>query len=81
MTKGSHELHFGGEIVRISNHIINTFLQNGYFQFDGHFTGDGLAKFSLAMHPVSDKAEENIRICAEPSGGFSLKTTGESTKD
>ena len=47
MHKGGHELQVGGEAVRISNHITNTFLQNGYFQFDGHFTGDGLADFVL----------------------------------
>ena len=47
ITKGAHELHFGGEIVRISNHIINTFTQNGSFNFDGHHTGDGLADFLL----------------------------------
>jgi hypothetical protein len=47
LTKSAHELHFGGEAVRVSNHIINTFLQNGYFLFDGHFTGDGLADFLM----------------------------------
>ncbi len=47
INKGGHELHFGGEAVRISNHIINTFLQNGYFEFDGRFTGEGLSDFVL----------------------------------
>ena len=47
INKGGHELHFGGEAVRISNHIVNTFLQNGYFEFDGRFTGEGLADFVL----------------------------------
>lgn len=45
--RGRHELHFGGEAVRVSNHIINTFRMDGNFSFRGDFSGDGLADFML----------------------------------
>ncbi len=44
---GPHELHFGGEVVRLSNHIINTFRMDGNFTFNGSLSGDGLADFLL----------------------------------
>jgi hypothetical protein len=44
---GAHELHLGGEAVRISNHIINTFRMDGSFTFNGQLSGDGLADFLL----------------------------------
>ena len=45
--QGPHELHFGGEIVRLSNHITNTFRMDGNFTFNGSLSGDGLADFLL----------------------------------
>ena len=45
--QGPHELHFGGEIVRLSNHITNTFRMDGNFTFNGSASGDGLADFLL----------------------------------
>lgn len=42
---GSHELHFGGEMVRLTNHITNTFRMDGNFSFNGQLSGDGLADF------------------------------------
>ncbi len=45
--KGGHELHFGGELVRLSNEIVNTFQMDGNFQFNGQLSGDGLADFLL----------------------------------
>jgi outer membrane receptor protein involved in Fe transport len=44
---GPHEMHFGGEIVRLSNHITNTFRMDGNFTFSGQLSGDGLADFML----------------------------------
>jgi hypothetical protein len=44
---GAHELHFGGEAVRLTNHIINTFRMDGNFSFNGQLSGDGLADFLL----------------------------------
>lgn len=47
MVRGRHEWHFGGEAVRVSNHIINTFRMDGNFSFRGDFSGDGIADFML----------------------------------
>jgi hypothetical protein len=45
--RGPHELHVGGEVVRLSNHITNTFRMDGNFTFNGSLSGDGLADFLL----------------------------------
>ncbi len=47
LIRGSHELHFGGEAVRVSNHITNTFRMDGNFTFNGQLSGDGLADFMM----------------------------------
>ena len=44
---GAHEFQFGGEAVRLRNHIINTFRMDGNFTFNGQLSGDGLADFLL----------------------------------
>src|SRR5262245_28129434 len=44
---GPHEMHFGGEMVRLSNHTTNTFRMDGNFTFNGSLSGDGLADFLL----------------------------------
>jgi hypothetical protein len=43
--RGAHELRFGGEAVRVRNHVINTFQMAGNFSFNGQLSGDGLADF------------------------------------
>lgn len=43
--RGAHELHFGVELVRLSNELINTFQMDGNFQFNGQLSGDGVADF------------------------------------
>jgi hypothetical protein len=45
--RGAHEFHFGGEAVRVSNHITNTYRMDGNFTFNGQLSGDGLADFML----------------------------------
>jgi hypothetical protein len=42
---GGHELRFGGEALRVLNHITNTFQMDGSFSFSGELSGDGLADF------------------------------------
>lgn len=44
---GPHEIRFGGEAVRLSNLINNTFQMMGNFSFSGQITGDGLADYML----------------------------------
>ncbi len=43
--QGPHELRFGGEAVRVSNHIVNTFRMYGGFTFNGQLSGHGLSDF------------------------------------
>jgi len=43
----AHELRFGGEAVRVRNHVINTFQMAGRFTFSGQLSGEGLADFML----------------------------------
>lgn len=47
MQRGIHELHVGGELIRISNHINNGYSQSGEFNFAGALSGDNLADFIL----------------------------------
>lgn len=44
---GNHEMHFGGEAVRVKNHLVNTYLMAGYFAFSNNLSGDNLADFML----------------------------------
>ena len=44
---GAHELHFGGEVVRLENPIVNTFQMAGFSTFNGQLSGDGLADFMV----------------------------------
>src|SRR5262249_61022335 len=43
--KGSHQLIFGGEAVRLLQDITNTNTQSGSFTFGGRFSGSYLADF------------------------------------
>jgi hypothetical protein len=45
--KGGHELHFGGEVVRVKNLLDNPWLQAGQFTFGNQLSGDNLADFML----------------------------------
>ena len=42
---GGHEIRFGGEAVRVTNHITNSFQTMGNFSFNGQLSGNGLADF------------------------------------
>jgi hypothetical protein len=43
--KGAHEIKFGGEAVRVSNQLLNTYQMAGSFTFNGQLSGNGLADF------------------------------------
>jgi hypothetical protein len=43
--KGAHEIKFGGEAVRVSNVLLNTYQMAGSFTFNGQLSGSGLADF------------------------------------
>lgn len=44
---GAHELHFGGEVVRLKNDLTNTFTMNGEFSFYNSLSGNNLTDFML----------------------------------
>jgi hypothetical protein len=45
--KGSHELHFGTEVVRLEKHFVNTYRMGGFFVFNNSLSGDNLADFLI----------------------------------
>jgi Carboxypeptidase regulatory-like domain/TonB dependent receptor-like, beta-barrel len=45
--RGSHELHFGGDVVRLKNHLVNEFTMSGEFSFDNQLSGSNLTDFFL----------------------------------
>ena len=63
--KGSHELHFGGEALRIRAPMANTFEQNGEFSFSNNLSGNNLADFMLGQVSTFTQA-----------GGIYLNFTG-----
>jgi hypothetical protein len=46
---GSHEIKFGGEVVRLYNQLNNTYQMAGNFSFNGQLSGLGLADFMLGQ--------------------------------
>jgi hypothetical protein len=42
---GNHEFRMGGEAVRVSNHLINTYQMAGRVAFNGQLSGDPMADF------------------------------------
>ena len=44
---GAHQLKFGGEAIRVSNFLVNTFQMAGNFGFNGQLSGNGLADFMI----------------------------------
>ncbi|PYU98423.1 MAG: hypothetical protein DMG26_18740, partial [Acidobacteria bacterium] len=47
LERGPHELHFGGDVVRLKNHLVNTFTMAGEFDFTDQLSGDNLVDFML----------------------------------
>ena len=42
---GAHEIHVGGEFVRVTNDLINTYTMSGQFTFGNALTGSNLSDF------------------------------------
>ncbi len=49
LTKGKHVLQFGGEAVRLTQPMANTFQEGGTFQFTNNLTGNNIADFELGV--------------------------------
>jgi hypothetical protein len=63
--KGTHELHFGGEALRVRAPMANTFEENGEFFFNNNLSGNNMADFILGQ--VSNFTQ---------AGGLYLNFTG-----
>lgn len=46
-TRNSHEFHFGAEVVRVKNHLDNSYQQSGNFYFENQLSGDNMADYML----------------------------------
>lgn len=49
LMKGTHELQFGGEELRVRTPLANTFEQNGSYNFTNNLSGDNYADFMLGQ--------------------------------
>jgi len=67
---GSHEMHFGGEAVRVKNHLVNTFLMAGYFSFSNNLTGDNLADFTLGRASSFQQGGGEFKLLRGTRWGF-----------
>jgi hypothetical protein len=47
LAKGAHQLHVGGEAVRIKVNVRNTYRQSGFFNFTNTLSGDNIVDFML----------------------------------
>ncbi len=63
--KGTHELHFGGEALRVRAPMANTFEENGEFFFNNNLSGNNMADFMLGQVSTFTQA-----------GGLYLNFTG-----
>ena len=63
--KGTHELHIGGEALRIRAPMANTFEENGVFSFGNNLSGNNMADFMLGQVSTFTQA-----------GGLYLNFTG-----
>ncbi len=70
---GSHELKFGGEAVRLTNHIINTFQMAGSFTFNGQLSGDAVADFLLGRASAFKQGGGEFKNLKGTKWGFFLQ--------
>ena len=68
--KGSHELHFGGEAVRVKNHLVNTFLMAGYYGFFDQLSNDNIADFVLGDATIFQQGGGEFKRLAGTRWGF-----------
>jgi len=59
---GPHEVHFGGEAVRVRNHLFNTFSMAGEFVFTNQLSGDNLTDFLLGRASALSQGGGEFKI-------------------
>lgn len=70
---GPHELRFGGEAVRVQNHIINTFQMAGRFSFNGQLSGNGLSDFLFGRSSEFRQGGGEFKFLLGTRWGFFLQ--------
>ena len=78
---GPHELHFGGEAVRVSNHIVNTFQMAGSFSFSGQLSGDGLADFMVGRASTFRQGGGEFKYLKGTKWGFFAQDNWRATRN
>lgn len=68
--RGGHELHFGGEAVRVKNHLINGFLMSGESYFFNQLSGDNTADFILGQTSQFDQGGGEFKLLRGTKWGF-----------
>ena len=67
---GKHEMHFGGEAIRVKNHLVNTFLMAGYYAFSSNLSGDNLADFVLGRPTIFQQGGGEFKQLAGTRWGY-----------
>jgi hypothetical protein len=67
---GTHELKFGGEAVRVSTHLVNTFQMAGNFSFNGQLSGNGLADFMFGQTSAFSQGGGEFKFVKGTKWGF-----------
>ncbi len=78
--KGKHEVKFGGEAIRVKNHITNTFSQSGCFCFTGSLSGSNLVDFMLGRASAFAQGGGEFKNMAGTILGFYGQDTWRATK-
>ena len=78
--KGAHELHFGGEVVRIKNVLNNPWQQWGVSRFGNQLSGDNLADYMLGRASDFIQGGGEYKDMVGTRSASSSRTTGASTR-
>jgi hypothetical protein len=79
VTRG-HELHFGGEIVRLTNNLMNTYLQDAGFVFSGQITGDDIADFMIGRAATFYQGGGEFKNLSGQKYGFYIQDNWRATQ-
>ena len=73
---GSHEIRFGGEAIRVLNHVINTYQMAGQTTFNGQLSGNGLSDFMFGRLSQYRQGGGEFKDLVGISGGSFCRTIG-----
>ncbi len=70
---GPHELHMGGQALRVQNSINNTYRQSGVLTFNGSLSGNGIADFIFGRASSFTQGGGEFKSFAGTQYGFFLQ--------